>query len=208
MIRELVKKMANVVVGDYAIFDVYAWEAARDIDFPLGNVTIRSVTKEELAECSDPVLRQRACYGGDGAEGYGAFLDGKLVGVCWFWYGERYKTRDFWPLGAFEAKLVEIVVTPGSRGYGVGSKLWLTGAIRMSERGFQRLYARIWHSNRASIRSCTNAGWYKVARVVELHPLGRKKPWRFVRRCFKHLPVAEVDSASRLPFYADSDERY
>lgn len=205
MIRELAKKMAHVALGDYAIFDVYAWEIERDLNLPLGGVTIRSVTREELAECSDEVLRQRACYGGDGAEGFGAFVDGKLVGVCWCWHGERYKPRDFWPLLDDEAKLVEIVVTPESRGHGVGSKLWLTAARRMAERGFRRLYARIWHSNSASIRSCTNAGWYRVARVIELNPFGRKKAWRIVRRRNRELPTAAVEPASRLTSYPDSD---
>lgn len=205
MIRELVKKMAHVALGDYAIFDIYAWEIERDVDLPLGSVTIRSVTKDELAECGDDVLRQRVCYGGGGAKGFGAFLDGKLVGVCWCWYGERYKTRDFWPLLANEAKLVDIVVTPESRGHGVGSKLWLTAARRMAEHGFRRLYARIWHSNSASIRSCTNAGWYKVARVVELHPFGRKNPWRIVRRHNADLPAAKVESTSRSTSCVNSD---
>jgi RimJ/RimL family protein N-acetyltransferase len=44
--------------------------------------------------------------------------------------------------------------------------------------GFERAYARVWHSNHPSLRAFQSAGWQRVATVVELHPFGRKKPLR------------------------------
>jgi RimJ/RimL family protein N-acetyltransferase len=52
----------------------------------------------------------------------------------------------------------------------------------MSQKGYRRLYARIWHSNHPSIATFEKAGWAYIALVIEVFPLGLKSPWRLVRR--------------------------
>jgi ribosomal protein S18 acetylase RimI-like enzyme len=107
-------------------------------------------------------------YAGPEAAGYGAWIDGRLVGICWYWWGERYSTRQTWPLAEGTAKLVQISTDGAYRGRGIASALVAYSASEMMRLGFQPLFARIWHSNRASIRVFEKASWKYVAFVVRL----------------------------------------
>jgi RimJ/RimL family protein N-acetyltransferase len=46
----------------------------------------------------------------------------------------------------------------------------------MSRRGFRKLYAKIWHDNRASVRAFERAGWKLEKRFFSLRLRKRQKP--------------------------------
>ncbi len=142
---------------------------------------------EELASSTDPSLRELASYGKEGAQGFATFVDGELAAACWYWAGETYKTRNFWPLREGEAKLVEIATAKRFRGRGIAPRLIVYSASRMRQMGYRRLFARVWHSNRASQSAFQKAGWTYIAFLVQIYPLRIRKPFRFVRTIRKRF---------------------
>jgi RimJ/RimL family protein N-acetyltransferase len=128
-------------------------------------------------------IRALENYRGDDAACFAIFETDSPVAVCWFWFGETYTQRNFWPLQDRQAKLVQITTALPYRGKGYAPRLLAFAAAEMKHRGFEQLYARIWHSNSPSIAAFEKAGWRYGAFVAELHPLGKTRPWRIVRRC-------------------------
>jgi RimJ/RimL family protein N-acetyltransferase len=179
--KELVKKLLRLVVGDYAVYHIYAEDpegaappARRNDEF-----TLRALSPEDLAGSADPEIREQAGYLGEGAYGFGCFENGQIVGVCFYWHGARYLKRNFWPLGPREAKLVQIFTLPKMRGRSVAPALIAHSASAMRNEGFERSYARIWHSNLPSVRAFERAGWKKINTVVQLKPFFLPRAWKF-----------------------------
>ncbi|MDQ2988287.1 MAG: hypothetical protein M3R60_04220 [Pseudomonadota bacterium] len=46
-------------------------------------------------------------------------------------------------------------------------------------RGFERVFARVWHSNEPSLRAFAGAKWTRCATVIEVNPFRRARPLRF-----------------------------
>lgn len=82
--------------------------------------SIRRVCQSEVETSSESLIRDQAFYLGQGALAYANYLDDRIVGLCIYWYGERYRMRNFWSLRDREAKLVQIVTAPGHRGNRIG----------------------------------------------------------------------------------------
>lgn len=177
-----IRGIAHALLGDYEIYRIYR----RDLDPtetpPPRGVAFEPILSPDLLMASpDPELRTHVTYSGDGAHGFGAWVGGKLAGSCWYWMPERYqRDRNFWPLQNDEAKLVQISVSAGAQGRGVGGALMHYAEARMARLGVRRAYARIWHSNEPSIRMFLKAGWSEVASVTVIRPLGLR--FRFVKR--------------------------
>lgn len=180
--KALAKRLARIVLGDYSLYDVYArstsGDAAARPALPPGH-EIRAVDASALRASPDPLVREQAGYAGHGAYAYAVSADDRIVGVCFYWFGARYRTRNFWPLAEDEAKLVQIWVHPDARGRGLATRLIDDSFDAVAAHGFRRAYARIWHSNTPSRRAFERAGWTRIARVVEVDPLRRKRPFRF-----------------------------
>lgn len=179
----LLKWMVRGLFGEYELYRIYRLDLT-DLE-PLHQMRadlgpIEDLT--EIAKSPDLELQGLGAYAGDEAYGFGARVNGALASVCWFWAGERYRRRNFWRLGAGEAKLVQITTAARFQGQGVASELIRFGAHRMMLAGFRRAYARIWHSNLASIRLFERAGWTYVAFVALIHPLRSPRSVRLVWR--------------------------
>lgn len=184
-VKALAKRLARWAFGDYSIYRVLSWAPATPEPMVACACPSFAVIPVELAQVTashDPVMAEQAGYLGDGACGFGCFEDGRLIGLCVYWFGERYRSRNFWPLDRAEAKMVQIVVAPNMRGRGIALDLITQSSRAMARSGFVRLYARVWHSNRPSLRAFEKAGWAPVATVVELNPLRRAAPVRLVRK--------------------------
>lgn len=176
MIKPLLKRAARWLFGDYAAYFIYSIgpqdrSALRAEDRP-DTLQFVPLTSDIHFSGSDPLIAEQQWYGGEDSYGY-ACIDGtQVVGVCYFWTGDRYRTRNFWPLKSNEAKLVQVVVAPETRGRGVATSLIRFAADSMLEDGFERLYARIWVTNAPSIRAFERAGWCRIAMVAGIYP-----PW-------------------------------
>lgn len=179
--KALVKRVAHNLLGDYSAYYVYASpnESKTSQRYESkSKFSVRTVDEHALQSSAEPLLREQAHYLGQESHAYACLFDDRIAGVCIYWFGERYRKRNFWPLKEGEAKLVQIVSVSEMRGRGVATALIATSCCDMKERGFRRTYARIWHSNTASLRAFERAGWMRVALVLEINPLHRQRPIR------------------------------
>jgi RimJ/RimL family protein N-acetyltransferase len=175
--KALLKKLAHLLLGEYAAYYVYTHPCAAG-PVPPSPFAVRPVDADQIRAADDALLRAQAFYAGEGALTY-ACMDGtRMVGLCCYWHGERYRPRGFWPLRADEAKLVQIVTASDMRGRKVARAMLDATLPDVARHGFARAYARVWHSNTPSLRAFEGAGWQRVALVVELNPLRRRQPWR------------------------------
>jgi ribosomal protein S18 acetylase RimI-like enzyme len=126
-----------------------------------------------------PEIQDLAQYAGPDAFGLGAWLDAKLVGACWYWYGNRYRSRGFINLPEHAAKLVQVTVRTDHRGRGIAPLLIARSARALGELGFTDLYARVWHSNEASRAAFRKASWTELGLDVSVSTFVRRRPFRF-----------------------------
>jgi ribosomal protein S18 acetylase RimI-like enzyme len=153
--RLLIKSWLGLLAGDYAPYKIFCVELDEARPAPVDpEIELRTI--EEL---EDTVV-------------LGAFIDGERASACWIWWGERYRReRNFWPLKEGEAKLVHIETNPKFRGRGVAVALLRHAEWVMKQRGFTRMFARIWHNNEPSVRAFTKAGFKYEHFVLEIEPL-------------------------------------
>lgn len=177
--KELLKSLAHAILGDYSAYHILRREKIAGAAAPASPYRVVPVERETIAACADPLMREQAGYAGDGALAYACLHDGEIVGLCFYWYGERYLSRNFWPLKSAEAKLVQIITSPRMRGKRVAGTLIAASCADMMDRGFDRLFARVWHSNEPSLRAFAGAQWMCCASVIEIYPFRRQRPLRF-----------------------------
>ena len=179
MIKTVFKRLARLLCGDYAAYYIYRQQASAAVaaSQPLDPAVVE-ITQAAIAGLTDSGLAGESGYAGAGCHAYCLMLDGLPAGLCFYWHGERYASRGFWPLASGQAKLVQIVTAPQARGRGVATRLIAESARRMAAMGWQVLYARVWHSHSTSWRAFERAGWQRVALVLELNPLRRQTPLR------------------------------
>lgn len=178
-VLNLIKRIARLFVRDYSIYHIYRQECADEIeDTPDIGFRFEPVEEKVIAGSEDEMIVQQAWYCGECSHAYACMNDSRIVGLCFFWYGKRYGTRNFWPLEEGEAKLVQLVVLPEMRGRGIASRLIKFATHDMSRWGFRYAYARIWWSNTPSVRAFKRAGWRRVATVIEVYLRDRAKPLR------------------------------
>lgn len=182
--KNFLKQLVHFLLGEYAIYHIYTCPTGASAP-PHSPKTVRFTMREigavELADSADKLIREQAGYFGEDSIAF-ACLDGeRIVGVCFYWFGARYKKeRNFWPLAEHQAKLVQIITLPEMRGREVATTLVALSTYAMREKGFERNFARIWHSNTPSVRAFTRAGWRYVTTIVVINPLRRRQPIRIV----------------------------
>jgi len=178
---DLLRKLALALFGDYSIFFIYSLSGGTqptDGAEPDTTFDFREVDQRVASASSDPSIQSQLQYFGSEAFAFACLKEARIIGLCIYWVGDRYRQRNFWPLADDEAKLVQIVTLPEMRGQGVAAMLIRRSSQAMAGRGFKTLYARIWHSNKPSWRAFARAGWKRVALAVELHPLPRRRRLR------------------------------
>ncbi|WP_137938629.1 GNAT family N-acetyltransferase [Chitinivorax sp. B] len=182
--KELLKSVARALLGEYSIYYILTYEHkdkyASHSPSPAG-YTVALVDETTIRQCTDPLMQAQAHYAGDGSLAYACLQNGHIVGLCFYWFGARYLRRNFWPLKENEVKLVQIVTAQAMREKKVAYTLLTATLPLVLQHGFDRAYARVWHSNKPSMRAFFNAGWTRHALVIEVRPFGRKQPLRF---CF------------------------
>ena len=190
--KRVFKQLLHLLFGDYAIFHIYTCASATATSpYSLTNVrfTVREVGAAELARSTDRLISEQAGYLGEDSFAFACFDGERIVGVCFYWFGARYKTRNFWPLTEHQAKLVQIITVPEMRGHQVASTLIALSTHAMLGKGFDCNFARIWHSNTPSLRAFKRAGWRYVVTVAEVNPLRVRRPLRFQ---FKQLKTGST----------------
>ena len=182
--NRIFKQLLHLLFGDYAVFHIYTCATATATATPpysptTVRFTVREVGAAELARSTDHLICEQAGYLGNDSFAFACFDGERIVGVCFYWFGARYKTRNFWPLAEHQAKLVQIITVPEMRGHQVASTLVALSTHAMLGKGFDCNFARIWHSNTPSLRAFERAGWRYVVTVAEVNPLRVRRPLRF-----------------------------
>ena len=147
------------------------------------------IAPDELRKSPFPALRDCEWYGGAGAYLYGLRRsDGVVTCLQCLWFGDRFREQGFWPLKDTDAASVHLETAEEERGKGLATFLKQQTAHRMHERGFDRLYSRIWWTNTSSLRVSEKAQWSHIATIVEVTLPQRAKPWRLVLRGDRSAP--------------------
>lgn len=172
---------ARFLLGEYSAYFIYEREAAWGLpaaSLPAHTMSVRLVDGATIRASSDSMIREQAHYAGEGSHAFACFHGDRIAGVCFYWFGERYRSRNYWPLGDREAKLVQIISVPELRGKGSASVLIVESFRLMAANGYAKAYARIWHSNTPSLRAFERAGWRRRALVIEINPFRQRRPMR------------------------------
>src|SRR4051812_4912625 len=106
--KQMLKKLLRLLLGEYALYRIYARPTAADPPPSpphSAGFRVREVGARELLASPDDLMRAQAPYHGDGACAFACFDSERIVGVCFYWFGARYRKRNFWPLDKRQAKL-------------------------------------------------------------------------------------------------------
>lgn len=172
-----IRRLAHALLGDYALYRIWQFDT-RSSETPSGPLQVRALQASELtAPAVAPELKAAGWYFGEDSLAFGCFDGPQLVGLTFYWHGQRYQTRRSWPIDAQAAKLVHIVTASAHRGRGVASALIAQSSQAVLGRGFKKLYARIWHSNTPSLAAFARAGWRPCGWLVQINPLRLSQPW-------------------------------
>jgi GNAT superfamily N-acetyltransferase len=173
MAREYFKGALHGLFGDYQYWKVYAIK----LPYPYPNLppemSVRRLEAEDLAHVADQVYADH--YLGEEALGYGLFVHGELAAVQGAWWGSRYvREREgrSWKIPDDAVKTNSLHTFGPYRGRGYASLLKRYTLAELGSLGFRRVYARIWHSHRNSIRVSTRVGMKLIGVYIEISPFG------------------------------------
>lgn len=178
--RDIAKAAVRFVFGVYSPYYIYRSPriASDSVSVPNDGLNVVELTNDTIISITDALVDEERSYGGHQSICFACFVDNEVVGICFYWFGERYESRGFLRLQANEAKLVQIKVATTMRGRGIARELIRKSAQSMYGKGFRTLYARVWHSNRPSRKAFEAADWNLVAFILEINPLRFRRPIR------------------------------
>lgn len=179
--KYFVKSIVRRFLGPYSAYRIYTWaeeDETQPVNFPNDTFQVVPVEPSEIARCVSPLIQDQVNNAGPGSRVYACYEHGNIVSLCFYWFGDRYRQRNFVSLAPGEAKLVQIVTIPERRGHGAASRLIAESCRAMAKEGYHRMYARIWHSNTASIHAFERAGWRRAELILEFRPFSGIRPIR------------------------------
>ncbi|OOG24900.1 GNAT family N-acetyltransferase [Thioalkalivibrio denitrificans] len=177
MSRGVLKWFLHTSLGDYQYWKVYSVDLPYPYpELPAG-VAIREVSPEDLAALVSDERIYGEDYWGDEALGFGLFVNGELASLQGVWWGERYmreRQGRSWRIPDGAVKTHNLHTISAYRGRGYASLLKRYVLAELGERGFRKVYARIWHSHTNSIRVSRRAGMRLVGAYIEVCPFGKR----------------------------------
>ncbi len=167
--KKFLKKMARVILGPYELYTIYESPLNSKKHDNVIEIKASDLKASEYIEIADLSIY-------DSSETYFfAYIENtKILGVCVYWFGQQYKLkRNFWPLKHNEAKLIQITLAECARGKGFAPRLISGSSFIMAQKGFVKLYSRVWRNHTASDKSFLRAGWIKKASLITVQFLGK-----------------------------------
>lgn len=166
------KAIAKTFLGEYEVYRIFSTDCLPLQRSPSDRrLQFVSVGIDAISDCPDQTIRSQAWYAGEGSRAFAFVLHDQIVGLCFYWYGARYRERNYWPLDPDEAKLVQVFCIPSLRGIGLGRSLIEHSTASMLQSGYQRLFARVWYTHAQSFRAFRSAGWQQIACILRIDPL-------------------------------------
>lgn len=138
--REFILKIVKLFLHDWSVFYIYRKQLVEPNDIA-SNLVVTKILPEKY-KISFEVEDKDICR----------------LTLLW---GNEYKKRNFIKLDQGEAKVISVITAEGYRNKGYAVKLLYCSEGFALKMGIDRLYARIWHSNIASIKTFEKAGWSK-----------------------------------------------
>lgn len=168
-IKSALRKLLKHSLAGYELYLVYQSNGCRSPQLRDGFSFVSEVGKSVSSECDTGIV-QVLSYSGEESKLFCISDQNKPIAACAYLWGRTFEQTDrrTWKLRPGEAKLVQINTDPGYRGLGLAPDLINLSATEMRRLGFETLYARIWHSNVASVRAFEKAGWKYRAFVIRL----------------------------------------
>jgi ribosomal protein S18 acetylase RimI-like enzyme len=197
MLWKALKRVAVGLFGNYRLNRIYTCDLEVPEETLPANWRLEQLTDLDAQLLgASPQLRARRSFAGPNALGWGIRVGTDLAATSWVWDRDRYRDTT-WPLQAGEAMLVDILTDERFRGMGLATALIRRVTGELTRRGYRRVYCYIWRSNWPSIKAFERAGWRYVAFVVELYPLGRKRPVR-LQFAGKHPAASPANPATSV----------
>ena len=184
-LRELLKRCARGVLGDYEPYVIFRLDRAdRPPRLPRApdGVVYGAEPSDAVAADPAPEIREQSGYGGEGALFFAAREHGRIIATLWCWHGRRYAQRGFLDLQPDEVKIVHVYTATAARGRGVGSGLLQHACAELLAERFRSVLARVWVTNRPSRRMFVGAGFRPVQLVIVLRPWPRRRALRLELR--------------------------
>jgi hypothetical protein len=104
--KEIAKTLLRMLLGDYSAYYIYS-ASAEEASVPeaIGTTAfrMRPIDESVIASCAELLIRKQVSYAGAGSRAYACFDGDRIVSVCFYWFGDRYLKRNFWPLADREA---------------------------------------------------------------------------------------------------------
>lgn len=156
MIRRIAKRAVKIFLRNYEVYRIYCCSRVPSEPPPAlsDELACMRVTKAEILSAGRQEIREEAWYAGEDSAPYACALNGDIVSIRFFWFGRRHAAGGLIPLGDGEAEAVRTFTVPEFRGKGLARALGLFSTYDMMvNRGFSKLYSRIWFSNYPAIRA-------------------------------------------------------
>lgn len=117
------RRFAKVVLGNYSAHFIYRSSREDSISEQIvsQNGKVRHVSLDELANCEHASIRDEMYYARSQSDAFAFIENGSILGLCFYWHGDGYKQRNFWPLQNNEVNLVQSMTLPAARGRGAAS---------------------------------------------------------------------------------------
>ena len=179
------KRLLRGAFGEYEPYLVFRLDgplARHAASGPSDGIRFGAESAERIGRDPAPSLREQASYGGDGSLLFVASEGEHILATLWCWYGERYARRGFIALGDKEVKIVHVYTMPAARGRGVGSRLLCHACAELLSGRFRSVLARVWVTNRPSVRMFVGAGFRPAQLVIVVRPWPLRRPLRFETR--------------------------
>ena len=191
--KRLLRKLGKLLFKEYKINCLYSIDEKRlckKVQPPPGFELQLMENREEVSHSGNEEIKTTAwCLDVPGFC-YAACREGELSAVCHFWPGpDASRARSELRFGKEQAYLVQITVAEKYRNLGIGSALLSHAAGQTLKMGYKELVARVWHSNLASRRMFTRAGWQKNHTVLDMQLKGFKRPVRIAWPSRKSAPA-------------------
>jgi ribosomal protein S18 acetylase RimI-like enzyme len=174
--KEWVKRAVSTCFEEHELYRIYQSPPLDADSCARPDETIVELTKDSF-ESAPPFIRSLQHYLGTESIAAGIYVGDNLASAAVFLWGDTYyRTDGFIPIGRGQAKLEQINTDERYRGRGLATKVIAGSCHIMRAKGFRRLYARVWHNNKGSVRAFEKAGWTEIGFVAGVRT--RSRSWR------------------------------
>jgi RimJ/RimL family protein N-acetyltransferase len=174
--KEWVKRALSACFEEHELYRIYRSPALDNDGCGGGDQAIVELTRDSF-DTAPPFIRSLQHYLGGESIAVGIYVGDNLASAAVYLWGDKYhRTDGFIPIAQGQAKLEQINTDEAYRGRGLATKV-IQGSCRiMRDKGFRRLYARVWHNNNSSVRAFEKAGWTEIGFVAGVRT--RSRAWR------------------------------